>query len=204
MKKHICFVLVSLLFVVSLSAFGQKISALDQSADEVCAGLQGFDPAKASAEEVQKAFETLIVKSFSAHMNDLMKEMNMTEINADNGRKIGEEIGKKLLVRCPKFITLATKFDSKDSGDTDVSTTTGTLTKVNDTGDFAQFILKDADGRETNYYWLRYFKGSENFEKGGAANVGKKVKIQWAEIEFYVPKAKGYYKLKEVKAVDFL
>ena len=52
--------------------------------------------------------------------------------------------------------------------------------------------------------WLKQFAGSETFIGVTTKFAGKKIKISWQEIEVYLPAAKGYYKVKEVVAIDIL
>ncbi len=205
MKIKICFLLLGLVLLGGFSfAQTKTVSALDQATAEVCEGLKGLDPEKATVEEIKTAFQNVMLKAFGAHMNELMVEMKMENMDGENGRKIGEEIGRRMLTKCPTYVMLAAKMTGSSSDDADVNSADGTISKINSSGDFVQIFVKDANGREQNYYWLKYFKGSEGFENGGLSNIGKKVKIQWSDIEYYIPKAKGYYKLKEIKQIDIL
>jgi len=200
-KYHFLFLV---LLTITVNSFAQTKSALDDAAQTVCDNLKDLDPQKATGDEIKTRFQTIMLKVFADHMHELMSEMDMTEMNGENGRKIGEEIGRRMLKVCPSYVMLAAKMDDNTADDVSVSSSQGTISKINNTGDFVQIFIKDVSGRETNYYWLKYFKGSESFENGSQSNIGKKIKIQWDEVEFYIPKAKGYYKLKEIKNVDFL
>jgi hypothetical protein len=65
-------------------------------------------------------------------------------------------------------------------------------------------VLKDSKGIERSFIWLRQFPGSEKFTGITAKYVGKSMKITSQEMEVYLPAAKGYYKVKEIIAVDVL
>ncbi|MEO6633843.1 MAG: hypothetical protein ABIN13_19020, partial [Mucilaginibacter sp.] len=57
---------------------------------------------------------------------------------------------------------------------------------------------------EKSFLWLREFPGSDKFMNSPAQLKGKKLKVTWHEMEVYLPQAKGYYKVKEITAIDFL
>jgi hypothetical protein len=205
MKLKFHLLIVAFLMLGAYRSIAQTKSALDQAAQEVCNDLKDLDPEKATAEQIKSKFQSVMLKVFADHMHELMAEMNMENMNGENGRKIGEEIGRRMLKVCPSYVMLAGKMsEGSSSDDGEVSSTQGVISRINNTGDFVQMFVKDSSGRETNYYWLKYFKGSESFENAAPANIGKKIKIHWDEVEFYIPKAKGYYKLKEIKSIEFL
>jgi hypothetical protein len=69
---------------------------------------------------------------------------------------------------------------------------------------FNYLILQDAAGSEKSFLWLRQFTGSEKFIDSTTSLTGKKIKVKFQELEVYLPQAKGYYKVKEITAVDIL
>jgi hypothetical protein len=186
----------------------KPLTATEKAADVVCAKFNNVDISSKTSAEIMTMFQDALVHVFADNMQDLENEMGFDTMDGENGRKIGEEIGRKLLLRCPKFIDISIKMAKEKKGDPptieeEVSETSGTITKVI-SPDFTEVMVKDTQGRESTFYWLRYFKGSENFETAPVGNIGKKVKITWTEMECYLPKAHGYYKIKEIKSIDFL
>lgn len=201
------FLLLTAFLFGGIAAFAQiaKLTASEIAADEVCAKMNNVDISTKTAEELSSLFQSELVKTFTGHMNELMAEFGYTTLDGESGRKIGEEIGKKLLKRCPKFVDFSVKMAEEKEPPTveeTIGNSQGTITKVV-SPQFTEITVKDAAGRETTFYWLRYFKGSEKFESA-AVNIGKKVKLTWTETEFYLPKAHGYFKIKEIKSIDFL
>jgi len=206
---HKTLMLLCLVFALSTAKSQTKEpTATEKAADAICNKLSGIDINAVSGQEILKVFEQNLMKEFSANSDALLAEMGFEELSADNGRKIGEEIGKKLLVRCPKFIDVSLKIAKEKKGNPpeiadEINETYGTISKIV-SPDFTTIVVKDATGRETTFYWLRFFKGSDKFESATANNVGKKIKLTWTEMECYLPKAHGYYKIKEIKSIDFV
>ncbi len=199
------------LFLGSVVVYAQttKPTATEKAADEICAKFQDVDINNTSAEDIMKRFQEMLVKTFANDMTGLMAEFNITEMNGENGRKIGVEIGKKLLVRCPKFVDISIKLGTTQTEQNDPPTEKtpdyeeGTIVKMGGT-DFTTITVKNANGRETPYYWFHYFKGSEKLESVATGGIGKKIKISWTEQEYYLPKVHGYYNIKIIRAIDFL
>jgi len=82
-------------------------------------------------------------------------------------------------------------------------TTQGTLKRI-DTKDFNYFVLTDAENKERSFIWLRQFPGSDSFMGNPNQLKGKKLRIEWREIEVYIPSAKNYYNIKEVVGLEVL
>jgi len=205
-KTYRIFLLLMVAACTAATAQTKPPTALEKAADEICESMNAVDITNKTAEDVTKLFQDMMVKTFANDMDALMAEMGFTTMDGENGRKIGEEIGRKLLLRCPKFVELSVKMakDKEPANDEEsVSTSDGTIARIS-SPEFNEIVVKDAAGRETTFYWLRYFKGSENFESATTNNIGKKVKVSFTEMECYLPKAHGYYKIKVLKAIDFL
>lgn len=200
-----------LLLLIVFNCLGVKaqtkpLTATEKAADIVCAELSKVDLNSKTSAEMMTLFQNCLVKVFADNMADLEAEMGFDTMDGESGRKIGEEIGRKLLLRCPQFIEISMKFaKEKNPPEAEVaaSITLGTISKII-SPDFTEVSIKDAAGRESTFYWLRYFKGSEQFETAPTNNIGKKVKVTWSEIECYLPKAHGYYKIKEIRSIDFV
>lgn len=73
-----------------------------------------------------------------------------------------------------------------------------------ETKDFSYFIVEDAGKKEKSFLWLRQFPGSEEFINNPAKYAGKKLHIEWQDLEVYLPSAKAYYTVKEVIGIELL
>ena len=114
---------------------------------------------------------------------------------------LGIDIGKDLLKeKCEDFMKLAVKMAQKDDAETK-STTEGKFKRIDNKG-FNYIVLTDNNNQEKSFLWLRQFPGSESFTTNTAQYLGKRIKIDWKEIEVYLPQARGYYKVKEIISLD--
>jgi hypothetical protein len=117
---------------------------------------------------------------------------------------LGVELAQNLMKQnCANFVKLAIKMGSDEAAEVPIHTLTGTFKRI-DTKGFNYIVLKDSKGIERSFIWLRQFPGSEKFTGITAKYVGKSMKITSQEMEVYLPAAKGYYKVKEIIAVDVL
>jgi hypothetical protein len=122
-------------------------------------------------------------------------------------QKIGEELALEMVKQnCNAFIQMSMKISKGEEtmGEvTEVFSTTGTLSAI-ETKDFSKLILTDANGKKSTFYWMHHFKNSEKFIGQPTKFIGKKMKVSWQETEVYIPAAKGYFKIKEIKGIDLL
>lgn len=126
---------------------------------------------------------------------------------SDNGAmdKIGSDIGVNLMKqKCDGFMQLAIKMADKGNAEaTTTQTTSGAFKRIDNKG-FNYIVIADNTGSQKSFLWLREFAGSDKFTGITTRLLNKKIKITWQEMEVYLPVAKGYYKVKEITAIDFL
>ena len=119
-------------------------------------------------------------------------------------REIGIQIGKNLLNQnCEAFLKLSmvmVKDQGSDAVGLNSGTTEGVLKRI-ETKDFNYFVITGPDNKERKFLWLHQFPDSEKFANP-ASYIGKKISIQWQELEAYIPAAKGYFQLKEVTSIS--
>ena len=144
------------------------------------------------------------------NMGQLMKVAEKRGVDITNQaamEKIGQELAVEMMKQnCNAFIQMSikmTKGDETRGEVSEVSSTSGTLTSI-ETKDFCKFILTDATGKRNTFYWMHHFKNSEKFIEQPSKFIGKKMKVSWQETEVYIPAAKGYFKIKEIKLIDIL
>ncbi len=128
------------------------------------------------------------------------KKLSMEDNAAMHG--LGVEIAKNLMnEKCTGFMQLAVKMAQK--GDAESSSIEGKFKRIDNKG-FNYIIVADEDNQEKSFLWLHQFSGSETFMRDPASLTGKRLKIDWKEIEVYLPESKGYYKVKEITAITVL
>ena len=193
-----------LLFTVGTSVFGfaQKTTD-DKVTTTICECLSKLDPAKQTVTDLSSAMQLCAATGFSTHVTDLKKEgVDLT--NEAQAQTYATKITQKLAASCPVFMTLSMALanDMKSANAAPKSqTTTGTFVRVEKEG-LAKLIFKETNGKEASFIWLTNFPNSEQFMSKAPAPVGKTFKITWTEIEMYVPKADGYYTVKQILAVE--
>ncbi len=206
MKKNLLILIVSALLVSNKSvAQTRNVGPVEQKVTTaLCDCLNKIDLSKiTNKKEANDAFMSCFI-SQSNFFVDLTTERNISMTDNKAMHELGLDIGKNLLnQKCDAFLKLAVKMADHANSTPEIETTTGSFKGI-DTKGFNYIVITDAAGSEKSFLWLRQFTGSEKFIAQPSSLTGKKLKITWQEIEVYVPLAKGYYKVKEITAVDIL
>ena len=175
----------------------------------LCDCITKLDKSKLTgAKEAKQAFMDCFTSQADL-FPDVAAERHVEFTDHEAMNKIGTDIGVNLMKqKCDGFIQLAIKMaqkggaNSDESDEVETKTSTGVFKRVDNKG--FNYIVISSEGSEKSYLWLKQFAGSEAFMEGTTRLAGKKLKITWQEIEVYLPAAKGYYKVKEITAVDIL
>ena len=172
--------------------------------DSLCATLSKVDISKInSVKEAQSVFMDCFMKQ-SAMFEDVANERNVQMDDKNAMHQLGEDIGKNLLKeKCDAFLKISMKMAEKGGNDSNAGNTTGNFKRIDLKG-FNYVVIKDQNGLEKSFLWLKEFSGSENFMGVTSKYLGKRMTIKWEEIEVYLPLAKGYYKVKEITGIDVL
>lgn len=205
MKKTLLLLALTFLCLSTVTKAQTAPSAIEKKlTDSVCVALDKIDVSKATDKKTAIALYTEAL----THHVDILQEWASEQGVAFSDTKAMETLGIKLAQNlmkqnCPNFMKLATKMGGGDADEIATETTTGTFKRI-DTKGFNYIVLKDSKGSERSFIWLRQFPGSEKFTGITTKYIGKSMKITWQEMEVYLPAAKGYYKVKEIVAVDIL
>ena len=184
----------------------QTIGPIEQKmTDALCDGLNKIDESKINtSKEATDAFMNCFMEQ-SAMFVDVAAEKKINMEDQQAMHDLGVEIGKNLMKqKCEGFLKLSVKMAQKDGSAEVVSAETQGIFKRIDTKGFNYFVIKDNNGNEKSFLWLRQFPGSEKFTGNMAGYAGKKINIKWQEMEVYLPQAKGYYKVKEITGIELL
>jgi hypothetical protein len=170
----------------------------------LCDCISKLDKTKiTNSDEANKAFMDCFTKQ-AEFLPDVAAEHGVDMTDSEAMNKIGSEIGGNLMKqKCDGFMDLALKMSEKNDKKPQVQSTTGTFKRIDNKG-FNYIVIVDNAGSLKSFLWLREFAGSDKFMGGTTSLLNKKLKITWQEIEVYLPTAKGYYKVKEITAVDVL
>ncbi len=196
-----------IIFSLMLSAFTFSfIFAQPKTADEkveasACDCLSKQEVKKSIASEFMPMIQKCLQQSLIENALELQKQgldlTNQTQLTA-----YGEKLGAKLAISCSKFKELTRSFMEQSSTTVKTQTSTGTFVRVEKEG-LAKLVFKEIGGKEVFFIWFNNFTNSEKFmTKSVTSAVGKSFTITWTEIEMYVPKAEGYYTVKQILSVE--
>ena len=184
-------IITSLLFSIATAVLAQDVYV--KIAEETCACISKNEFSKSSKQEIEIQLGLCMLES--ANNNKLEVDVK------DNGAmtKLGEAVGLKMAAICPKIF--AYLIEDKKAKEQQLEIV-GKLKSIVE-GDFNYVIVKDNAGREQKLIWLRYFKGSDELLENMGKLAGTKVRILYADLECYSPKAKSYVKHKEIIELMF-
>jgi hypothetical protein len=177
--------------------FAQK-TALDKAADSTCKCLTAVRDKIKSSQAFDEKGQACILKSVAPFLADISKEENISleELNKDVGEKLGNKIGYKLFATCPAFAELASQYIAGENEEA-TSETTGIVTDVL-ISDQIYLNVKDKTGKIIKLAWIEYFPGSDDYKTAPASLKGKKVTLEWKQIELYNVKQKDFITTKEI------
>ena len=201
--KKIILLGVLLFFLQKVTAQSIISPAEQKITDTICNCLAKVDISKINNKNDAVA---VITVCFGKHVDMLMevaREKHVDPSSTAAMREIGTQIGKDLFnENCAAFTQLSIKMAegdvAKDEGE---GYAEGVFKRIDAKG-FNYIVITDKSNNEKSFIWLRQFPGSEKLTSGSARFIGKNIKIEYQEIEVYLPQAKGYYKIKEIKAVE--
>jgi hypothetical protein len=158
-------------------------------------------------EVAYKAMERCLQEGIMKHYSELSSEYKLDLTDRNKMYTMATELTNKLLITCPKFIdyiaALNKKLKKESTGDNATGSTEGKFVKLNNR-EFTYLIIREEGEKETQFLWLKHFNGSERFMIEPDKLRNKSLRVKWQEYEVYLPKANGYYKIKEIVAVELL
>ncbi len=190
----VCFFISAIIFAQSLMPTDEKLLV------DACACISKMEP---SRKDKLKGAQDCITSSIISNVDAIQKENKIDFTNREHSANYGRKIGEKLVQTCPKFREMAEGLASKElekENGAAGKTATGAFLRVEKDG-LAKIIFKE-DGKEIPYIWFTNFANSEQFMGKAETPKGKTFKITYTEIEIYVPKADGYYTVKQILSVE--
>ncbi len=197
-----------LVFTLSINCLlAQRVAgpAEKKLTDSICDCMTKVDFTKVTTKQQATAVFSDCFAQHPALLVDVATERHTTMADDEGMNKIGNDIGESLMKQnCAAAMKLGLLMaDDKKNSDEATSETNGTFNRIDLKG-FNYIVVTDNANSEKSFLWLREFPGSDKFMNGPVQLKGKKLKVTWREMEVYLPAAKGYYKVKEITAVDFL
>ena len=202
MKK----LLLSLLITAAFTAANAqaKPGPIEQRmTDSLCNCIMKLDMATITTKQEAVTAYTGCVQKNADLLPDLTEEKKIDMTDQVAMRQLGIELAKNLMKqKCSGFMQLSVIMAKKDVENIS-NAITGTFKRIDNKG-FNYIVIADNTGSQKSFLWLREFNGSDKFAGPAAALLNKRIKITWEEMEVYLPAAKGYFKVKEITAIDIL
>lgn len=173
---------------------------VDTMAQEVCKCLE--EKKLLTINDIQQLTTeagVCIVESYSEHQEEVSAQLGISEFNDETGRTLGQKIGLKMMKYCPDYLMKMGMVAKENTAKTTPATyvLNGKIDAI-EQGEFISYKLKDQDGKIHKLLWYQHFKGSDDYIESPKKLVGKKVNVTVKDVECYIPKAKGYYSIKEI------
>lgn len=199
---------------ISTNSFSQGLQK--KVADDVCKCLNKMDISEMPYSEFETEMAGCMLSSISGLSEKQIKKEKLNVYDEQSMRKFGEGVGQEMAASCPAFeakiMELMTENDSEllelvkeEKGitpDREYHELNATLVEIKE-DKFATLIIKDENGKSHELIWIKYFENSENLIENSEAWIGKTLTFKYLEYEAFLPKAGGYYKIKEVSNIKF-
>lgn len=174
---------------------------LDDMARAACSCLESKNMSD-NYEKLKFEAGMCILAYYQEHTDEVNEYFGITEFNGVTGRIVGEKLGVKMVTVCPDLVIKLGQSKISDDEDEDDRASTYTISgKVAkaEGADLITYHIKADDGKTYKVVWYRNFEGSEDLVDDPKSIVGKKVTVTVEDVECYIPKAKGYYSVREIR-----
>jgi hypothetical protein len=197
--------LLFLFFVFTAAPFVVAQDLLEKMAADACACLERKNFAELPEEKLVMEAGLCILEFYGEHQQDVNEYFGIDEFNGETGRMIGQRLGLKMVNVCPDLVIRLGESQSPKGRSENNSTYSieGKVTKIEE-GDFISYHIKDDGGKSYKVLWYKNFSGSDEWVGDPKKLVGKRARITVRDIECYIPKAKGYFSIKEIQEIKLI
>lgn len=205
MKRIMLFALIGLFAGLLTPATAQDIK--DKLAAEACDCIGEKDTDNMSTEDLQMQLSMCLMEAVGNNQAAFQEEYGtLNPSDQETMQKLGQDIGMRMVTKCPQYMMkLANQQAPPQSAapapTKKASSLQGTIKAVG--GDEVAIVtVVEDNGRSHKLLWLDFFPGSDRLQNPSEA-VGKKVTVEYQEMEVYSPKAKEYFKRKKIAGIRF-
>jgi hypothetical protein len=185
------------LFILPLQSQG----IIDKMANLTCECMEATGYENKSQEEVTKVMSDCLTEHLIANIPDLQKELDVEITNQEAMRAVGEKIGAQMANICPAAI-MALAGGPEALIDEEEDVVSGRITAISDGGIATISIVNDLNQTE-ELLWLTSFEGDEPLLALKNEAIGKKVAVQFQELDIYSHKDGAYFLRKIITALVF-
>jgi len=195
-----------LLFFYLFSFFGFSQDYYDLMAKETCecVNAKKIDFNSIEVTKLQMELGICLMPSYTNYRDKLEKSEQIAFGDREGMRKLGENIGLKMIKHCPDLIMkLGSEYIEKSKKDKVVIDTEKSVEdNLGDhkmectfvetkTSDFLTVIVKEDNGRVHQLLLLNFFQNADLLTNNKLKS-NQKIEVTYSEHEFYDPKTKDY------------
>jgi hypothetical protein len=197
------------LILLILFLFGlQNIKAqgyLDTVTLKTCECVDQYDAAS-SQTNFQVYLGLCVINSSQPFMKQLEKQKGIKADDMNEGvKKIGEMVGERMVVLCPKSIEKITTEMSKESSSSAIAEATsmevGTITAIDKNG-FVIFTIKNEEGKSSKLYWLSEVQSDIDLITKFESLLNKQVEASYTLSELFDHKSLEYRVFKVLSSMN--
>jgi hypothetical protein len=195
MKKLI----VPVLLLLSHVAFSQDL--MNKMSKDACGCIE--KKTAQGEKDVQQLMQACMMEAMTNNMNEFMQQYGDAMQDPKKIESFGMELGMKLTKDCPAFMKIAGGSNLMMRGEV-----VGVDKTLSLEGQVESFKVKTlatitliSNGVNEEFVILERFEGSENIFGKEKEIKGKRMKIEYKEMEIYNPSKKAFEKQKMVKSI---
>jgi len=184
------------IFLANLFVTAQtKNELFEITAKETCECINEVDLKTLSRKQIKSRLGICMLNSYGVRKDKFIQFG--VNFNIDSAKNIGEEVGIKMATICPEVFT---SFIEEKETEEQYSSIAGLYKKISG-NDINYIHIIDENGKNQKFMWFGNFKGSNRFiEKRDSIN---KVIVYYKNTEYYVPKMKEYFTVKEITEIVY-
>ncbi|WGD34473.1 hypothetical protein [Olleya sp. YS] len=202
MNKTLITLIATIGFVTTLSA-QSKEEVVDKIAQETCQCIdaKGIDMTMENKTKIEMEFGLCLIESYNKNKKEADKYFEVSLLDESSVEGIAELVGMQMVSYCPNVFSVFIEEELENDNTYSVEEVSGKFVSMT-TNEFNTIVIKDSDSnREIKLIWLTYFDGSDLLDNPKKLK-GKKVKVEYEELELYDPKIEEYRNFKVISRLQ--
>jgi hypothetical protein len=193
----------ALFAILPFLATAQTDKDYEMVAEGTCNCAAKKDLKRLTKDEATVELGLCMLSALEVLSEEARKKFDFT--NTEKAHGLGEKIGLKMVVKCPKVMSAIVPMllddDAKTPATPEPLKVEGKVKQVIE-GDYVTVVLVDHSGREHKLIWADHFAGEAPFIANPQDLKDKKVAIGYQSVEKYVPKMHDYYSIKQIVQLE--
>jgi len=148
-----------------------------------------------------------MIQAAEPYSKKLMKDYDIDLSKADvEGEALGRLLGLKMITACPEVIMRLAELanDSEEEFEAvdeyEFLSSSGLITEIIEEP-FVVFTMKEESGKVVKMYWLTFVDSEFAMMSQYSALLGRKVTIEYSEVEIFDPRLKEYRNINIIEAL---